>query len=303
MTRLWLAAVATAWTASAWAQTPAGDLPVARRGALTLTAGEVANMVRFADPALRHQLDTDPAALARYVRDRMVALAVLDDAHAHGWDSRPDIAWRADRAREASIIGSYLEALSEPDPSYPSEAEVQDAYQANKARLMVPRQYHLAQIFVASPPGTQPGTPADAAAEKRLLDLRAQIAARHGDFAGLARRQSEDRGSAANGGDLGWVREDQLLPAVRAAVAGLAEGSLSPPIRAADGWHLVRLLDTRPAGPAPLADVRAQLVQALRQQKQQENARAYIAGLLRQAPVQLDEIQLSASVPKLQGSP
>jgi peptidylprolyl isomerase len=279
--------------APALAQTPsAADPVVAQRGAITLTASQVRSMVANADPQLRHELQTDPAALDKLVRDRLLQLSVLVEAHDHQWDTRPEVVWRADQARDNAIAQSYVASLTQPDPSFPSEAEVQAAYAANKGRLVMPRQYHLAQIYLAVPPGA-PGT-ADATAQKRLADMRAELRGGRADFATLARRQSDDHASAPNGGDLGWVREDQVLPAVRGVVAGLlADGSVSEPIRAGDGWHLVRLLGTRPAAPATLAEVHDALVRALRQQRQQQNTQAYVDGLLRQEPIRLDEIQLS----------
>ncbi len=289
-------ALALAAAAPARAQGPAADPVVAQRGPITLTASQVREMMRSVDPSMRHQVNTDPATLETLVRDRMLQLTVLAEAHTHDWDTRPDVIWRADRARETSIADGYVASLTQPDPSFPSDAQVQAAYDANKARLMLPRQYHLAQIYIAVPPGA-PGA-ADAAAQKKLADLRAQATRGHADFAALARKQSDDHASAANGGDLGWVREDQVLPAVRSVVAGLAEGTLSEPVRAGDGWHLVRLLGTRPAGPATLADVRDALVRALRQQKQRENAQAYVNSLLRQEPIQLNQIELSGLVAK-----
>jgi peptidylprolyl isomerase len=222
---------------------------------------------------------------------------VLAEAQSRQYDTRPDVIWRADRAREASIEDSYVASLTQPDPSYPSDEDIEAAYEANKSRLMIPRQYHLAQIFLPVPAANAPPG-ADADAARRIADIRAQIVSRHGDFATLARRDSEDHATAANGGDLGWVREDRLVPAVRSAVAGLPEGGLSDPIRAPDGWHLVRLLGTRAAGPAPLSAVRDALIRALRQQKQQDNARAYVNDLLKQNPIELNEIELSHLVTK-----
>ncbi len=283
---------------AAAAQQPAAaaDPVVAQRGSISLTASQVREMVRDADASLRAQLVQDPAALLTYVRDRMLQLAVLAEAHARQWDSRPDVIWRADRAREASITDGYMASLSQPDPAYPSDAEVQAAYQANKARLTLPRQYHLAQIYLAVPQGAPAS--ADAAAQTKLAGLRTQLTRPHADFAGAARRQSEDRGSAVNGGDLGWLREDQMLPAVRSAVAGLADGAISEPVRAGDGWHLLRLLGTKPAGLASLADARPALVRALRQQRTRQNEQAYVDTLLKQEPIQINEIELSGLVPK-----
>ncbi len=292
--RPWLLAAALLAAMPALAQPAphaAADPVLGQRGDITVTASEVREMLRNVDPAVRARVEASPSALAAYVRDRLLQLSVLAEAHSHQWDAKPEVIWRADRAREASIADGYVASLSQPDPGFPSDAQVQAAYDANKARLIVPRQYHLAQIYVAVPAGAAPA--ADKAAQKKLQDARTQIIRNHADFATLARRISEDRVSATGGGDLGWVREDQVLPAVREAVAGLAEGAVSEPVRAGDGWHLVRLLGMKPAGPATLADVRDALVRALRQQKQHELAQAYVTNLLKQQPIQLNEIGIA----------
>ena len=273
----------------------AADPVLGQRGDITVTTSQVREMLRNVDPAVRAKLEANPAALAAYVRDRLLQLTVLEEAHAHQWDTRPEVVWRADRAREASIADGYVASLSEPPADFPSAAQVQAAYDANKARLMVPRQYHLAQIYLAVP-ADAPAS-ADKAAQKKLQDLRAQLLRPHADFAAAARRVSEDRVSATGGGDLGWVREDHLLPPVREAVAGLTDGSISEPVRAGDGWHLVKLLGMKPAGPATLADVHDALVRALRQQKQHELAQAYVNGLMKQQPIQINEIGIAQLVP------
>ncbi len=266
------------------------DPVVAERGTTTLTLGALRQMLDALDPEERHRLTQDPAALAQFVRGRLVQMALLDEAHAQQWDQRPEIAARAEQARQAAIVDSYVASQTRPDPGFPSEAEVQAAYEANKPRFAVPRQYHLAQIFIALPAGAPQA--AEDAAQKKLTELRQALARPHADFAELARKQSEDRGSGAQGGDLGWVREDQLLPGIRAAVSGLSEGAVSDPVRTPDGWHLIRLAGTRPAGTAPLAEVRDSVVAALRQDHQTQAVRAYLATMLRQTPIQINEIAL-----------
>ena len=84
-----------------------------------------------------------------------------------------------------------------------------------------------------------------------------------------------------------------MLPAIKAAVAGLADNAVSDPVRAPDGWHLIKLLETKPAAPAALADVRDTIVRSLRQQKAAENARAYIQQMQSREPVELNEIVLA----------
>lgn len=281
------------------AQSPGGNPPgnnpvVAESGDATLTAADARNLVAAASPDVQAQLAKDPSLLDRLVRAQMAQALLLQEAHAKQWDVKPDIAFRAQQAHDAVIVNSYLASLSQPPPDYPSDAEIQAAYDAQKDRLIEPRQYHLAQIFLASPSNASASAEADA--KKRLASLRQQLARPRADFAAVAAKESDDKASAAAGGDLGWLPEDRLQPAVRDAVAGLQEGAISEPLRTADGWHLIRLIGTRPAAPAPLADVRAQLVQALRQQKIAATERKLIDDLLRREPVRVDEIGLQRAV-------
>ena len=270
----------------------AADEPViAQRGAIALTTVDIRGMLQSADPDTRRQLAADPAALAQFVRGVVVQHALLQEAHARQWDQKPDVIARANAVRDAEIVRSFLAAQTVPDASYPSDADVQSAYEANKTRFMLPRQYHLAQIFLALPQDAAPKAVEDA--RRRVLDLRQQAVRGRPDFAEFARRQSEDHASAARGGDLGWVAEDRVVAPVKAAVAGLEVGGISDPVRMADGFHLVKLLGTRPAAPAALAQVRDSLIRALRSQRQTANEQAYIGTMLRASPVQLDEIQLS----------
>jgi peptidylprolyl isomerase len=267
------------------------DQVIAQCGGITLTAADLRNLLASAEPDLRQRLTHDPAALAEFVRAHILQTELLGMAQASKWDQRPDIAARAEQAHDTVITESYLASVTAPDPEYPSDADVQAAYDANKSRFMIPRQYHLAQIFIAVPSNAPRQVDEDA--RKRLRDLRQQLAKPRADFAEAARSESQDVASATKGGDLGWLREDQLLPVVRDAVSGLQDNALGEPVRAADGWHLLKLLGTRPAAAEPLTDVRGAIVQALRRQKAARNAQAYLTELQRKQPIQINEIGLS----------
>ena len=275
---------------------PANDPVVAERGDVKITASQVRDMVRFADPEQRHQMETNPGALLQIVRDRLLKLALLDEAKAHQWDKREDVAYHAELAREDSIAGSWIAMQVAGDPSFPTDDQVQAAYDANKSKLMVPRQYHLAQIFLAVPQGA--GKQTEDEDQRKLADLRQQVLKQHTDFAVLAKRYSDEKASGANGGELGWLREDQLVPQIRAAVQALAEGALSEPVRSPSGWHLIKLLGVKAPAPATLAEARDALVKAMRQERLVEGQRNYLANMLKQQPVQVNEIELSKFNPK-----
>ncbi len=65
------------------------------------------------------------------------------------------------------------------------------------------------------------------------------------DFASLARAHSDDRGSAAQGGELGWSSPGALVPSFEQEMGKLKEGQISQPFRTQFGWHIVQLLERR----------------------------------------------------------
>jgi len=81
-------------------------------------------------------------------------------------------------------------------------------------------------------------------ARNKLLALRERIENGE-DFAALARAHSEDTGSAASGGDLGWTNPGQMVPEFEKAMNALQPNQLSQPVKTAFGLHLIQVLDRR----------------------------------------------------------
>jgi peptidyl-prolyl cis-trans isomerase SurA len=81
-------------------------------------------------------------------------------------------------------------------------------------------------------------------ARNKLLALRDRIENGE-DFATLARANSDDSGSAANGGDLGWTKPGQMVPEFEKAMNGLKPEQLSEPVRTPFGLHLIQVLGRR----------------------------------------------------------
>jgi len=276
---------------------PPSDPVVAQRGRVTITASQLRNLIRFSDPEQQKLLESNPGALQQAVRDRLLKLSLLDEAVSHGWDKREDVAFRAEIARQDAVAGSWIAAQVAGDPNFPTDEQLQAAYEANKNKLMVPREYHVAQIYIALPQGVSKQNDDDV--QRKLADLRQQLVKQHAEFGALAKRYSDEKTSGDNGGDLGWVREDALLAPIRAAVQAMAEGAVSEPIRSQNGWHLVKLVGVKQPTVATLAEARPALVKAMRQERQVEGQRNYLATMMKQQPVELNEIELSKfSVPE-----
>ena len=272
---------------------PSGDV-VARRGDIVLTRPELAQSLARLDPAVRAQVVGSPQALANFARERVLNDAVIAEAHSQSWETKPEIARRIEEARNTVILQTYLASKVTPDPTFPSEAEVSKAYEANKGRLIAPKQYHLAQIVLLVPQGASATDDDDV--RKHLLDLRNQVTKQKADFAEVAKKSSQEKPSAVNGGDVGWVREPDMLPAAREAANQLGDGAVSQPVRMPDGWHLIKMLGSKPAGQIPLIDAKPQLVQALRQARVQGRIKEYLDQMLQAGPIEVNEIAVTKTI-------
>jgi parvulin-like peptidyl-prolyl isomerase len=259
----------------------ADDAVVAERGSDHITVAQARSLLASLDPAARQKIESG-SALPDLLRNLLLQRAVLQEAVTQKWQDRPEVAALLQRARDQVVSQSFLAAQTTIPNGYPGDADIQAAYEQNKPKLMRPRAYQLTEIFLPGTAADQPGL------RRRLADLARLAAHKHGGLAEAATTQN------LHVADLGWIEETQIQPAVKSAISGLQEGSLSEPVCLPGGCHLLRLIATRPAGPAPLADVRAALVRALRQQKQESGERAYANALLAKQPVRINEIALSA---------
>ena len=263
---------------------------VAQRGDIKLTVADLNSALAELDPQVRAQVTANPQTLANFARERVLNLAVLAEAKAAKWDEKPDIARKLAEARDAVVIQRWLASLVPADPAYPPESEVTAAYENNRTRLVTPKQYHIAQILLSVKQGAAPQE--DEEVRKKALELRAQAARPKADFAEIAKKNSQEKQSAVNGGDVGWIRESDMLPAVREAVSGLNEGAVSQPVRVPDGWHVLKLIGIKPPGEVSLLDAKPQIVAALRQARAQKLMRAHVDEMVKAEPIQVNEIEL-----------
>ena len=129
-------------------------------------------------------------------------------------------------------------------------------------------------------------------AQKKAEGLVRQAKAKSADFAAIARLSSEHAASATKGGDLGWADQSALIPEIRNLVAGMEKDEISDPILSSSGWHIIRMVDTKPAAPRPLAEVKDALIATLRERKTQEMQQTYVARLLDKNPVMVNQARL-----------
>jgi len=150
----------------------------------------------------------------------------------------------------------------------PTEQELRDYYQTRKSDFVVPEQRRASHILIEL--DEDAGEEAVAAARERLEALKRRIEAGEADFAELAREHSEDPGSAARGGDLGFFSRGTMDEALEERIFAMEPGEVAGPIRTDFGMHLVELTEVRATESQSFEEARPEVLQAYRRERAEE---------------------------------
>jgi peptidyl-prolyl cis-trans isomerase D len=146
-----------------------------------------------------------------------------------------------------------------------SDQAAQQYYDTNKAKYGEPEQRHASHILIKA---DSTMSPADKAAAKTKAEkLYQELQANPGKFAELAKQDSQDPGSAAQGGDLGSFTQDMMVKPFADATFSMKVGELRGPVETQFGYHIIRLDSITPGKTAPFASVKASIVTQLSQQE------------------------------------
>ena len=156
----------------------------------------------------------------------------------------------------------YLELdVSTLDPGIDvDEQTVQELYNEQAAKYVTPEERHARHILVRLLPDADEA--ATAAALEKAQGIVARLDAGE-SFEDLAKELSDDPGSAANGGDLGFFGRGVMAPEFETAVFELQQGGRSQAVKTPFGFHIIELVEIKPEVATPLAEVRDQLVDQL----------------------------------------
>jgi parvulin-like peptidyl-prolyl isomerase len=271
-----------------------GDV-VARVGKEDITIGEVRSFLAGLGAREQVALSRDPAMLSQTLRMMLANRLVLKEAQSKKWEEKADIAAQLQRIRENAIAETYLASVSAPPADYPDDATLKSAYEANKDAFLMPRQFEISQIFVGL--AEDADAAAQEAARKKIAEITGKLKQPKADFSAVAKEFSEHAETAARGGEIGWLPEDQIRPEIKTQVMALEKGAVGEPIKLDGGWHIIKLIDTKAAGMRTFEEVREALAQRLRTQQTEVLRRTYLARLLEQNPPAINELALSKAFP------
>jgi peptidyl-prolyl cis-trans isomerase C len=140
----------------------------------------------------------------------------------------------------------------------PSDEEIQNYYEKNKeAQFTTPEQRCVRHILFNKDQ------------KEKAKDVKQQLE-NGGDFAKLAKENSQDPGSAAKGGDLGCLGKGETVPEFEQAAFGAERGEIVGPVQTEFGYHILQVTDVKPEQTRSLQEVESQIRSQLATEKQSE---------------------------------
>jgi peptidyl-prolyl cis-trans isomerase C len=162
--------------------------------------------------------------------------------------------------------------------------DVQAFYTQNPQHFQQPEKVHASHILIQVPKDADAATKAQARA--KIDDLLKQ--ARGGaDFAELAKKNSQDPGSAPNGGDLGFFEQGQMVGPFNDAAFAQKPDTISDVIETQFGFHIIKVIEKQTAGLVPLEQAKGQIQEFLEDQGREKQTQNFVAALKAKGKVEI----------------
>jgi peptidyl-prolyl cis-trans isomerase C len=245
------------------AVTAAVDPVIITAGETQIRRSEFENALKTLPP--NYQSEAMGAGKRQFAEDYLRMRLLADQAEKNGVANDAEVQSQIALMRENLLANAQLSRIEKGVTL--SDADYQKAYDANKTSFEQAKARHILIAFKGSR-AAQPGKKelTDAEAKAKAEEIRAKIVA-GADFAEMAKKESDDTGSGARGGDLGSFGHNQMVPEFEKAVFAQKIGEVGTPVRTDYGYHIIQVQERK--SPA-LADVKPQLEKDLKQKKVQE---------------------------------
>jgi len=215
-------------------------------------------------------------------------IAAWHDTHSEDYQS----------AEQVVIEYIELDAALLPAGPPPDEDVLRSQFEAQKARFISPEQRNVSHILIEV---SSDASEADIETARQTAEDLSERAQAGEDFATLAIENSQDSGSAASGGDLGWVEAGVMVKAFENAMYELSmEAPVSEPVQTGFGWHVIQLKEVREASGMSFEEARATLV---REYEEENASRAFLeqadrlVDLIYEDPTTLESAALVLELP------
>lgn len=236
---------------------------------------------------VQHNLEN----LQKLVREVYLRKRLAAEAERLALDKTPSAQIRLEAQRQQILAELYNEHLRQQIGSPDFSALARERYAVRRDQFQTPEQFRTAYIV------KQAQCDCERDPKRHQLTLLQNRLKAGEDFAALAKAESEDPNTAAQGGELGqWVKRSELLPAFAAALTKLEIGQVSDIIETKTGLYLIKKLDYRPVSAQDFSEAQPHIEHDLRQNYVKDQVQQKILTYLPPTEAAFNESALRAFV-------
>ena len=211
----------------------------------------------------RRRNDKVKLAVVSFNADTFRAQVTATDAEVASYFEAHKADFKTPEKRKIRYLLIDVEALRAKVSVAP--ADVDKAYAANQEQYSTPEQIRASHILFKTDGKN------DAEVKTKAEGVLKQVKA-GGDFAELAKKYSEDEGSAKQGGDLDYFGKGKMVPEFDEAAFAMQPGQISDLVKSQFGYHIIKVIDKKAAATRTLAEVRPQITDQLSYERAQTQA-------------------------------
>lgn len=273
-----------------------------RTGASRIELDMLRQLLALVDATRREQILQSADVFAQFIEQERASQAVLTAAYANAADRNDAVETLMLRASQKVLAQAYLTQVVRRnlDSGFPNEAQTRAFYDANLDGYKLPNRVHLWQVFI--PAGAQSSAQALKNAEALAKQVATNVQKGKTDFASAAAKYSKHLQSRVNDGYMGLLKTDDLLPAVREAVAALKLDEISTPVKSAAGFHILKRGAVVEGKQLAFSEVQNRVVEQLRREAENRVQQAALKKILETYPVAVDEDAIEVWRQALQSS-
>lgn len=259
-------------------QTLSPDVVLADAGEEKITLAQFIH--RLDMDKVRHLPDTMALRAIRHLlEDDLFRILLRKEALARGYGARPEIVRELHSIRNKLAVDLLFKRVVYAKFEVTDE-ELKKYYGTNPQEFTVPEAAKVSLIVVE----------AEEEARVVLDELR-----NGKDFAALARKTSKDPGSAARGGEVGWVSKGRVIPELEKVIFALTEGEVGL-AKTGVGSFVIRVEERKEAQLKPFGEVKDQARQLAVQKKSQEILKKWVTQLREASAIEIDDDAISRAV-------
>jgi peptidyl-prolyl cis-trans isomerase C len=243
---------------------------LAKVGAAVITEGDLEREMKSL-PDYAQQMFTAENGREKFVEELVKKEMLYQEAVKKGLDKSADFLKKVEEFKKLTLVSELLEKEIMAKAKV-SDQEAKEYYEKHKEDFVTTSQIKASHILVKT--------------EEEAVKVLARL--KKGEkFDEIAKKESLDKGSAKNGGDLGYFSRGQMVPEFEKAASELKTGETSKPVKTNYGFHIIKVTDKK-AGPAIEYDrIKDLITQKLSGERQKESFDKYVADLRKTYTVEI----------------